>query len=118
MSRAIGQSWGRYPRVEQRIIPVLDRNGALPLPSDGGTVLAHGNGRSYGDSCLNPGATLLTSRNLDRFIDFDPATGVVRCEAGISPIRTLAMPGATSSHFPSPSSTGAAPCSFPSTLNT
>mgnify|MGYP003576532533 CR=1 FL=1 len=77
MSRAIGQSWGRYPRVEQRIIPVLDRNGALPLPSDGGTVLAHGNGRSYGDSCLNPGATLLTSRNLDRFIDFDPATGVV-----------------------------------------
>ena len=84
MSRAIGQSWGRYPRVEQRIIPVLDRNGALPLPSDGGTVLAHGNGRSYGDSCLNPGATLLTSRNLDRFIDFDPATGVVRCEAGVT----------------------------------
>lgn len=84
MSRAIGQSWGRYPRVEQRIIPVLERNGALPLPSDGGTVLAHGNGRSYGDSCLNPGATLLTSRNLDRFIDFDPATGVVRCEAGVT----------------------------------
>lgn len=94
MSRAIGQSWGRYPRVEQRIIPVLDRNGALPLPSDGGTVLAHGNGRSYGDSCLNPGATLLTSRNLDRFIDFDPATGVVRCEAGVTlaDILDIALP--------------------------
>lgn len=94
MSRAIGQSWGRYPRVEQRIIPVLDRNGALPLPSDGGTVLAHGNGRSYGDSCLNPGATLLTSRGLDRFIDFDPATGIVSCEAGVTlaDILDIALP--------------------------
>ena len=94
MSRSIGQSWGRYPRVEQRIIPVLDRNGALPLPSDGGTVLAHGNGRSYGDSCLNPGATLLTSRGLDRFIDFDPATGIVRGEAGVTlaDILDIALP--------------------------
>ncbi|MCR8714946.1 FAD-binding oxidoreductase [Stenotrophomonas indicatrix] len=94
MSRAIGQSWGRYPRVEQRIIPVLDRNGALPLPPDGGTVLAHGNGRSYGDSCLNPGATLLTSRGLDRFIDFDPATGIVSCEAGVTlaDILDIALP--------------------------
>lgn len=61
---------------------MLDRRSLLPLPPEGGTVLPHGNGRSYGDSCLNPGATLLTSRALDRFIDFDPATGIVRCEAG------------------------------------
>lgn len=87
MSAALGQSWGRYPRVQQRIVPVLDRNAQLPLPSDGGTVLPHGNGRSYGDSCLNPAATLLTSRALDRFIDFDPSTGVVRCESRRDPGR-------------------------------
>ncbi len=94
MSGAIGQSWGRYPRVEQRILPVLDRDGVLPLPSDGGSVLPHGNGRSYGDSCLNPGATLLTNRGLDRFIDFDPATGIVRCEAGVTlaDILDIALP--------------------------
>ncbi|HEL3783750.1 TPA: FAD-binding oxidoreductase [Stenotrophomonas maltophilia] len=94
MSAAVGQSWGRYPRVEQRILPVLDRAAALPLPAEGGTVLPHGNGRSYGDSCLNPGATLLTSRALDRFIDFDPATGIVRCEAGVTlaDILDIALP--------------------------
>ncbi|MCF7749386.1 FAD-binding oxidoreductase [Bacillus subtilis subsp. subtilis] len=81
MSLQAGQSWGRYPRVQQRLVPVLDRHAPLPLP-EVGSVLPHGNGRSYGDSCLNPDATLLTSRALDRFIDFDPATGVVRCEAG------------------------------------
>ncbi|HIE0126363.1 TPA: FAD-binding oxidoreductase [Stenotrophomonas maltophilia] len=94
MSAAVGQSWGRYPRVEQRILPVLDRTAALPLPAEGGTVLPHGNGRSYGDSCLNPGATLLTSRALDRFIDFDPATGIVRCETGVTlaDILDIALP--------------------------
>ncbi len=94
MSAAVGQSWGRYPRVEQRILPVLYRAAALPLPAEGGTVLPHGNGRSYGDSCLNPGATLLTSRALDRFIDFDPATGIVRCEAGVTlaDILDIALP--------------------------
>lgn len=94
MTGVIGQSWGRYPRVEQRIVPVLDRDAMLPLPLDGGSVLGHGNGRSYGDSCLNPAATLLTSRGLDRFIDFDPATGIVRCEAGVTlaQILDIALP--------------------------
>ncbi|SMR82947.1 MULTISPECIES: FAD-binding oxidoreductase [Stenotrophomonas] len=84
MSAPAGQSWGRYPQVNQRIVPVFDRDLPLPLPADGGSVLPHGNGRSYGDSCLNPDATLLTSRGLDRFIEFDPATGVVRCESGVT----------------------------------
>jgi len=46
-------------------------------------VLAYGNGRSYGDSCLNDGGVLLDGRGLDRLIAFDPATGVLRCEAGV-----------------------------------
>jgi len=93
MSLQAGQSWGRYPRVQQRLVPVLDRHAPLPLPADG-SVLPHGNGRSYGDSCLNPDQTLLTSRALDRFIVFDPATGVVRCEAGatLADIIDVALP--------------------------
>jgi len=76
-----GQSWGRYPRASHAIAGVTNRH--APLPAFEGTALPHGNGRSYGDSCLNPGGTLLATRGLDRFIAFDPATGELRCEAGV-----------------------------------
>jgi FAD/FMN-containing dehydrogenase len=46
-------------------------------------MLAHGNGRSYGDVCLNDGGTLLMTRGLNRFIDFDRSTGRLRCESGM-----------------------------------
>jgi len=47
-------------------------------------MLPYGNGRSYGDSCQNDDGTLLLARGLDRFIAFDPMTGVLDCEAGVS----------------------------------
>jgi FAD/FMN-containing dehydrogenase len=50
-------------------------------PADKGLV--YGNGRSYGDVCLNPGGTLWTSRGLDHFITFDEDNGVIDCEAGV-----------------------------------
>ncbi|HSX59193.1 MAG TPA: FAD-binding oxidoreductase, partial [Tahibacter sp.] len=76
-----GESWGRYPRPhDQRLLALRDRD--APLPAFDGTALPRGNGRSYGDSCLNDGGTLLCARGLDRFIAFDAATGVLRCEAG------------------------------------
>ncbi|MEL6047504.1 FAD-binding protein, partial [Stenotrophomonas maltophilia] len=69
MTRVSGSSWGRDPRGQPRVVPVLDREDGLPLP-DHGSVLPHGNGRSYGDRCLTPDGTLLASRALDRFIAF------------------------------------------------
>jgi FAD/FMN-containing dehydrogenase len=78
----VGESWGRYPRVNQRISPLRDRSSRLP--DFAGTALAYGNGRSYGDSCLNPDGTLLHTRGLDRFIAFDEASGMLRCEAGVT----------------------------------
>lgn len=51
---------------------------------DGKTILAHGLGRSYGDSCLNPDNIVVKMRGLDRFIAFDPQSGVLRAEAGVS----------------------------------
>ncbi|MDR7135211.1 FAD/FMN-containing dehydrogenase [Lysobacter niastensis] len=90
---ASGTSWGRYPAVPgQRGLDLFDRH--APLPAFEGTALPYGNGRSYGDSCLNPGGTILRTRRLDRFIEFDPATGVLRCEAGttLSEIIDLTLP--------------------------
>ncbi len=79
------QSWGRYPHVtEQRERSVTWASDSLPVPADGGSLLPYGQGRSYGDSCLNAGGTLLTTARLDRFLGFDPASGVVRCESGVT----------------------------------
>ena len=88
-------SWGRYPPVARRAQFLVDlRDRAASLPSIEGNVLAYGNGRSYGDSCLNPGGTLLRTRGLDRFIGFDASNGVLACEAGVllSEILDLVVP--------------------------
>jgi FAD/FMN-containing dehydrogenase len=76
-------SWGRYPRPgPQRAHPLVWQGERLPQAE--GSLLPYGQGRSYGDSCLNPGGTLLTTRSLDRFLGFDPATGVLTCESGVT----------------------------------
>ena len=62
-----------------------------PLPATSWPLLAWGNGRSYGDSCQNTDGTLLLTRGLDRFIAFDTATGVLRCEAGVTLGEILAL---------------------------
>lgn len=46
-------------------------------------ALAYGNGRSYGDSCLNDGGVLILGQGLNRILAFDRETGLVTCEAGV-----------------------------------
>src|ERR1700716_482502 len=77
------ESWGRYPLARQAAVPLHWRS--APLPTVHGTLLPFGQGRSYGDCCLNEGGTLLATSRLDRFIEFDPSRGVLRCEAGARP---------------------------------
>jgi len=89
------QSWGRYPRAEQEVVRLWSRHDLLTREAiDGKTALPRGNGRSYGDSCLNDGGMLIDARGLDHFIAFDPATGILRCEAGVllADILKLAVP--------------------------
>ena len=87
-----GVSWGRYPRASQQIIPLYWRDAGLPGAA--GSLLPFGNGRSYGDVCLNDGGTLLHTRGLDRLIAFDAGSGVLRCESGtlFSEILAFAVP--------------------------
>ncbi|HEY7712441.1 MAG TPA: FAD-binding oxidoreductase [Candidatus Entotheonella sp.] len=89
------QSWGRYPRATQEVVAPYWRSEPLPLHGhEGKAVLPFGNGRSYGDVCLNDGGVLLACRGLDRFIHFDPTQGLLRCEAGVllSEILKLVVP--------------------------
>lgn len=77
-------SWGQYPKTTPRaVVPVAWRHRVPDLGGAPGTVLPYAYGRSYGDSCLNDGGTLLDVSGLRRFIAFDPATGLLRCEAGL-----------------------------------
>lgn len=76
-------SWGLYPSATHTIRTLYWRDEALSLRPEE-RVLPRGQGRSYGDSCLNDGGVLLSTRLLDRFINFDKTHGILRCEAGIT----------------------------------
>ncbi|TAE77371.1 MAG: FAD-binding oxidoreductase [Verrucomicrobia bacterium] len=74
-------SWGRLrPAIAQRETPAW-RHEAQANP---GPRLAIGLGRSYGDSGLLDGGTMVDTRFLDRLISFAPESGILRAEAGIS----------------------------------
>ena len=78
------ESWGRYPTLDAKLVP-LSWTTDFPLRTPPSTrQLPVGAGRSYGDVCLLENGTLLHTRGMDRLLDFDPATGVLRCEAGVT----------------------------------
>jgi FAD/FMN-containing dehydrogenase len=77
-------SWGRLSREGHRVVGLYDRHRVGQVVSSSALPgIVFGNGRSYGDVCLNPGGTLWSSRGLDKFIAFDAEAGVVECEAGV-----------------------------------
>lgn len=48
------------------------------------TVNARGAGRSYNDAALNGGGIVLDLSAMNQILEWDPATGVVRCEPGVT----------------------------------
>jgi FAD/FMN-containing dehydrogenase len=76
------ESWGRYFRFSHEVVRPLWLTDGLARSSK--SLLPYGCGRSYGDSCLNDKGVLVESSALDHFICFDPATGILRCEAGVT----------------------------------
>lgn len=78
--------WGRYPvatGVAVRPEKVAGARGAV-ASAEWPSVLGRGLGRSYGDAAFDPqGCAILTER-LDRMLAFDPATGLLRAEAGVT----------------------------------
>lgn len=82
MKQAVS-SWGRLSKSLHECMPLADAERAEQIVRTSmQPALAYGNGRSYGDVCLNSDGALWTTRGLDRFIGFDAATGTLECEAG------------------------------------
>lgn len=46
--------------------------------------LPYGNGRSYGDVCLNHQGTIIHTKHLNRFLHFDAKTGIISAESGVT----------------------------------
>ena len=82
------ESWGRYPTYPAKIAPLhWQQDFPAAIHAAGGMhegALPVGLGRSYGDVCLLKDGHLLLTTGLDRLIAFDPATGLVTAEAGVS----------------------------------
>ena len=82
------ESWGRFPKVDQKAFCPQWRSDVASYfknkQGDSGSTLPFGQGRSYGDVCLNGGGSILSSQNLRNFISFDDATGLLICEAGVT----------------------------------
>lgn len=85
-------SWGRLESPEHHVI-ALNQLNQLPVNLSG-SGLPFGNGRSYGDVCLNPNGVLWTTRGLDRFMAFDAEQGLLTCETGVllRDIQRMAIP--------------------------
>jgi hypothetical protein len=78
------QNFSRFPRSRSILIPVNSREQEISFDKFGVSFLPHGMGRSLGDSCLNDGNALLTTRGLNRIMAFDARRGRLIAEAGIT----------------------------------
>lgn len=73
-------SFGRIDRHRRSAIAFGDVFSRLEGPE---SLLAFGNGRSYGDSCHNDTGLLVPMRTHARIIGFDAHTGVLEAESGV-----------------------------------
>ena len=78
-------SWGRVVHPTPRLVKTMPWSGSAPVwtPEDA-PVLAFGQGRSYGDACLNNGGTIVTTSAMSMALAFDVQTGIITVEAGMT----------------------------------
>ncbi len=74
--------WGRYPVIEAQVHAPRSADALRALVLSSSSVIARGNGRAYGDSAINPAATI-EMRHLSRMLAFDATSGQLTAEAGV-----------------------------------
>jgi FAD/FMN-containing dehydrogenase len=96
VSRSDALPFGRIARSAQRVAAPRFRDELPRLLAErpGGSVLAVGLQRSYGDTVQNGEGGLICMAGLDRLIEFDAVKGRLRADAGITlgDIMRLAVP--------------------------
>src|SRR5277367_5720923 len=77
--------WGRYPLSESDIYrPDRISELAAVVAGNSSSLIARGAGRAYGDAALNDQNRVVDLTRLNRMLSFDPASGLLRCEAGVT----------------------------------
>jgi FAD/FMN-containing dehydrogenase len=76
-------SWGRLSADLHNLQVLTDLELNASELAERQSCLAYGNGRSYGDVCLNPKGLLWHTKGLNKLIAFDEITGKLVCEAGV-----------------------------------
>ena len=71
--------WGRYP-VQSCELERPERYADLRPTTD--TLIARGQGRSYGDASLNENGRVLLTERIDRMLELDVKKGILKAEAG------------------------------------
>lgn len=89
--------WGNYPLARSTIMRpervASAANALAGLPSNR-TIIARGSGLAYGDAAINKGGFVLATSRMNKFLAFDPDSGLIRCQAGVSlgDILTVTLP--------------------------
>lgn len=74
-------SWGRYPKVKNRVFH-LEKDAMLKaIIAKYNPVIPYGNGRSYGDSALND--TIIHMKPHNYFIHFNEKSGLLHVQSGV-----------------------------------
>jgi len=76
-------AWGRLSYELHHVQALTDRTQVAPVVQAHQPGVAYGNGRSYGDVCLNPNGNVWHTTGLNKFISFDESTGRLVCETGV-----------------------------------
>lgn len=85
--------WGNVPRETCYLLRPEKYRELLTLSrqQDEKTLIARGQGKSYGDASLNKNNLVVLSERLNRFIAFDPKQGILTAEAGVTLQEILAV---------------------------
>lgn len=74
-------NWGNFPVVEAEVSERADADAIRALVEERKTLIARGNGRSYGDASL--GENIFSTLKLNKFLSLDEANRTLECEAGV-----------------------------------
>lgn len=82
--RRVISGWGRTSRLNADVATPESTDSVAELITGSPAIVARGLGRAYGDAAQVSAGTVVDMTRLDRIRSFDPATGIVDVEAGVS----------------------------------
>lgn len=74
-------SWGMYPKIENRVFKFSSEKSLESIIKENESLIAYGNGRSYGDSALSK--NIIEVKPYNYFMAFDENSGLLHVQAGV-----------------------------------